>query len=790
MPCVHYKFASKLNYDIITFDGPHISLCDLKKRIMGKEKLKATNNDLQISSEQTKEEYTDNALIPKNSSVIVRRIPTVGVRSTRKTSVTSQVANLAETDASEEDKIKAMMLQSSQMYSPVNYVKKPLHPRLWSHIRFHHDKPGPYNKNWATNRDQNFGRRLRKSSGIPRSFMMEVKDPNMKGVMITNTGKYVIPMIDAEAYAIGKKEKPPFLPEEPSSSLEEDDAIPDELLCLICKDIMTDAAIIPCCGNSYCDNCIRTALLESDEHTCPACHQDSVSPDALVANKFLRKAVNNFKNKTGYAKRLQTRLPPPPPPVASPGQHSESSQRTQGPSPPATPVAVPGPPPPLDPPPPHMWPLPSCLPPPQYSLQFPPGLPPPAGYSVPPPGFSPAPANIHGVSPGFQTAHSNTIPTTQALPLSREEFYRVQRQLREEEKENSKLELANNFAKELTEYKKIQKAHRRSSSRNSHSYSKSRSGSTRSCSYSQSFIRVHSSSYSRSPPYPRRGRDKSRSWSGSRGYHRSRSRSPQYRRYHSRPRSQAFRGQSPTEHNVPRGEIKHEYFNRYREVQPPYDTKDYYRWSVDFRDPFEKECHQEWERKYPEQYEQYYKGYAVGANREHLPPETPLNIRNSPFIRGHREDYAAGQSHRNRNVGGGYPEKLSTRDSHNQKDNVKSKEKESDSIPGDDKENKHKKHRKQRKGEERESLPNPKLLDAPRKSRESSGVNDTKTDTLFVLPRRDDTTRVRDEPMEAESTSSKSVSETDKGEKDKTKVKFDKTKWKSHGSATAKKESH
>lgn len=64
-----------------------------------------------------------------------------------------------------------------------------------------------------------------------------------------------------EAYAIGKKEKPPFLPEEPSSSSEEDDPIPDELLCLICKDIMTDAVVIPCCGNSYCDECKRLGTL-------------------------------------------------------------------------------------------------------------------------------------------------------------------------------------------------------------------------------------------------------------------------------------------------------------------------------------------------------------------------------------------------------------------------------------------------------------------------------------------------------------------------------------------------
>ncbi|XP_059688113.1 E3 ubiquitin-protein ligase RBBP6-like [Gavia stellata] len=260
MSCVHYKFFSKLSYDTVTFGGLHISLCDLKRRIMGREKLKAANCDLQITNAQTKEEYTDDhALIPKNSST----------------------TNLAEANASEEDKIKAMMMQSCCGYDPT---------------------------------------RLKKSTGIPRSFMMEVQDPNTKGAMLTSTGKYAIPTINAEAYARGKKEKPPFSPEEPSSS-SSDDPIPDELSCPICKELMTDAAVIPCCGNSFCDECIRTALLDSEEHTCPACYQTDVSPDALIANLFLRKAVNNFKNGTGYTKRLRQQIqepqqpPPPPPPL-------------------------------------------------------------------------------------------------------------------------------------------------------------------------------------------------------------------------------------------------------------------------------------------------------------------------------------------------------------------------------------------------------------------------------------------------------------------------------------------
>ncbi|KAJ7305937.1 hypothetical protein JRQ81_010303 [Phrynocephalus forsythii] len=1006
MSCVHYKFSAKLNYDTVTFDGLHISLCDLKRQIMGREKLKAADSDLQITNAQTKEEYTDdNALIPKNSSVIVRRIPIGGVKCTSKTYVISRTepvsgtskaiddssasislaqltktANLAEANASEEDKIKAMMSQSGHEYDPINYMKKPLGPPPPTYTCFRCGKPGHYIKICPTNGDKNFESvpRIKKSTGIPRSFMMEVQDPNTKGAMLTNTGKYAIPTIDAEAYAIGKKEKPPFLPEEPSSSSSEEDPIPDELLCLICKDIMTDAVVIPCCGNSYCDECIRTSLLESEEHTCPTCHQTDVSPDALIANKFLRQAVNNFKNETGYTKRLRKQSQPPrqavqrnvpsaprstgsrqqdpliipttsapahpgaslalplvpgqpastaatlttsqpasaptsdapaPMPMAIrtdkpegpfrdndsvgpaaaivtapdhlkppsslaipplmeekgyqvpvlgrpglPGQlgphghsipimgqplrtnlvraagsrtswepssnrgrpHSDRTQRTQAPTLPAsTPVFVPVPPPPLyphPPPPPHALPLPPGVPPPQFPPQFPPGQPPPAGYTVPPPGYPPAPANISTpwVPTPVPTAHSNAIPTTQAPPLSREEFYREQRRLKEEEKKKSKLdEFTNDFAKELMEYKKIQKERRRSYSRSkspysassysrsSYTYSKSRSGSSRSRSYSRSFSRSHSRSYSRSPPYPRRGREKSRNYrsrSRSHGYHRSRSRSPPYRRYHSRSRSPAYRGQSPNKHPVPQGEGEREYLGRYREM-PVYDMKAYYGRSVEMREPFEKERYRNWDC-YREWCEKYCKGFAAGAqprpllNRENFSPErfglSGPRHENPPYMRGRREEYPGGLSHRNRNIGPGYSEKVAGREGHSLKDMPKLKEKEVENPPGDMKGNKHKKHRKRRKGEDSEGFPSTDLLEASRKPRDPAAVEESKPDPLFVLSSRDDATPVRDEPMEADSLAFKPIS--DKERKEKPKPKVEKTKRKTEGPATAKKE--
>lgn len=66
--------------------------------------------------------------------------------------------------------------------------------------------------------------------------------------------------------------------------------------------------MIPCCGSSFCDECVRTALLESEDNECPDCFEKGTSPSSLIPNRFLRTSVNNFKNETGY---IAPRKPPP-----------------------------------------------------------------------------------------------------------------------------------------------------------------------------------------------------------------------------------------------------------------------------------------------------------------------------------------------------------------------------------------------------------------------------------------------------------------------------------------------
>ncbi|XP_020267892.1 E3 ubiquitin ligase PQT3-like [Asparagus officinalis] len=74
---VYYKFKSAKDYDSILIEGQFISVGNLKERIFESKHLgRGTDFDLMISNAQTNEEYVDEAaMIPKNTSVLIRRVP-------------------------------------------------------------------------------------------------------------------------------------------------------------------------------------------------------------------------------------------------------------------------------------------------------------------------------------------------------------------------------------------------------------------------------------------------------------------------------------------------------------------------------------------------------------------------------------------------------------------------------------------------------------------------------------------------------------------------------------------
>ncbi|EGB06189.1 hypothetical protein AURANDRAFT_29666, partial [Aureococcus anophagefferens] len=78
---IQFRFQSSKAFDAITFSGLMIKLLELKRAIVEKLKLDRAHMDfdLAVSNAQTKEAYgDDNMMVPKNTSVVVRRVPATG----------------------------------------------------------------------------------------------------------------------------------------------------------------------------------------------------------------------------------------------------------------------------------------------------------------------------------------------------------------------------------------------------------------------------------------------------------------------------------------------------------------------------------------------------------------------------------------------------------------------------------------------------------------------------------------------------------------------------------------
>ncbi|XP_071521063.1 uncharacterized protein snama isoform X2 [Panulirus ornatus] len=311
---VHYKFKSAVEYDTLPVDGVHISLEDLKEAIIQQKRLgRGQPYDLQITNAETKEVYTDDkTLIPKNSSLIVARVPIdpsqmkkpwenkestalllsnpSNLMNTEDAAEAAEidrkikeVTDLTQMDGSEDDKINAMVAQSTMAYHPSKYVKLRVSRMMGSVPLDYKCYKCHQSGHWVNMCPLN-NQDLRKSTGIPSKFLVEVNDPNVPGVMINSSGKFVR-LLDMDKPEIERATPPPGRPPPP-----------EDIVCSICKELLRDAVLIPCCAAAFCDDCIRNHLLECEDTKCPSCGKEGNSPDTLIPNRYLRIKASQFEN--------------------------------------------------------------------------------------------------------------------------------------------------------------------------------------------------------------------------------------------------------------------------------------------------------------------------------------------------------------------------------------------------------------------------------------------------------------------------------------------------------------
>ncbi|KAK1258782.1 hypothetical protein QJS04_geneDACA018693 [Acorus gramineus] len=337
---VYFKFKSARDFDSVPIDGHFISVGSLKEKIFESKHLgRGTDFDLMVSNAQTDEEYADEStLIPKNTSVLVRRVP----GRPRKPIVTEppepeesewdefgndlysipemhpvQPVNLVQdavlsNKADEESKIKALIdtsaldwqRQTQDGYGSGRGFGRGMGGRMMAGRGFgkfclerktpphgyvcHRCKvPGHFIQHCPTNGDPTFDiKRVKPPTGIPRSMLMATPD-----------GSYALP---SGAVAVLRPNEAAFEKEiEGLPTTRPITDLPPELRCPLCKQAMRDAVLTSkCCCKSFCDKCIRDHILSKLMCICGA---TNILADDLLPNKTLRDTINRMLESTSSA---------------------------------------------------------------------------------------------------------------------------------------------------------------------------------------------------------------------------------------------------------------------------------------------------------------------------------------------------------------------------------------------------------------------------------------------------------------------------------------------------------
>eukprot|EP00005_Dracoamoeba_jomungandri_P011171 CAMPEP_0174266698 /NCGR_PEP_ID=MMETSP0439-20130205/31134_1 /TAXON_ID=0 /ORGANISM="Stereomyxa ramosa, Strain Chinc5" /LENGTH=1025 /DNA_ID=CAMNT_0015353817 /DNA_START=70 /DNA_END=3147 /DNA_ORIENTATION=- len=330
---VYYKFKSMHDFSSVAFEGSFITLGELKRAIVSQKKLdKGTDFDLKITNAQTQEDYKeDSFLVPKNTSVIVCRVPSntnqqptiigqtlqISSNEVQKAQSTNEesfdefgapvFSSVDGTKTEEDEKIEELISGASgwapeQTATPryPQYGKMDARPPPPAYICHRCNEPGHYIHMCPTNGDERYNfHKLKKPTGIPTSFLKPVEAGDKRATLIMPGG----------GFATATPIETAFKKVADLSDVE----IPRELQCTMCQQLLREAVLIPCCGNSFCDECIRTALLDGNME-CPMCKQRQ-SPDNLFPNKKLREGVDSFTR--NLVTKAQEKVPPVPVKVAT-----------------------------------------------------------------------------------------------------------------------------------------------------------------------------------------------------------------------------------------------------------------------------------------------------------------------------------------------------------------------------------------------------------------------------------------------------------------------------------------
>ena len=319
-------------------------------------------------------EYTDDTdLIHKDSTVLARRLPAAipgkgraaryvsgkpPVNARSQAAASSKPAgkvldmNSAQT---EEERVKAMFSLNTAQWQQkqeemANETRVPIQGQKpfnkkqnipegeppHGYICYRCGKKGHWIQACPTNDDPNYENknRIKRTTGIPRSMLKKIDqadidnldDAQRQNLMVNADGEYVFAQADEKAWKQHLERVKAAGAAQKQSDQGDKELQSRGLECPIDKRLFVNPMKTPCCGKTYCNDCIENALLESDL-TCPGCETENVSLERLEADEDMIRKIKDYEAEKSRQKSSSP-YPSPKSPV-SPSRAGTNSPSTQ-----------------------------------------------------------------------------------------------------------------------------------------------------------------------------------------------------------------------------------------------------------------------------------------------------------------------------------------------------------------------------------------------------------------------------------------------------------------------------
>lgn len=238
---INYRFVSMKNFSKITFEGTSLQGWELKSEITLQKQMHSDDFDLILYEQDLTTEITDDTVIYKNSSVIVKRVPAWMSKS--------------------KPKEKATIKQRRNLRAPpINYVC------------FRCGQKNHFIQHCPTNSDKNYDIvRIRKPTGIPRAFLVPTEgDTADSARLVTPSGGYVQVQPQVQEW---ERLKTGVLP-----------VAPMHFFCSECNLVLREPMLANC-GHCYCRQCCVAG------DVCVVCSKLVTN---LKENRELEEEISNF----------------------------------------------------------------------------------------------------------------------------------------------------------------------------------------------------------------------------------------------------------------------------------------------------------------------------------------------------------------------------------------------------------------------------------------------------------------------------------------------------------------